>query len=92
MERIGDMSIGSYLELGREIHRQRLDRGLTQEELAHVAGVSRRWLGLLESGHPGAQLDKVFALLLALELKVDLIDAPPRDNAALLAIVDNQEW
>lgn len=37
-------------ELGHEIRRARLARGMTQAELASVAGISRPTLNLLESG------------------------------------------
>lgn len=38
-------------ELGSRLARRRLDRNLTQSELAHEAGVSRATIERLEAGH-----------------------------------------
>ncbi len=45
--------------------------GLTQAELAASARVSRRWLSLFENGKtPGAELSRVLAVLVVLEVDV----------------------
>lgn len=45
--------------------------GLTQEQLAREARVSRRWLSLFENGRtPGAELSKVLAVLVVLGVDV----------------------
>lgn len=84
--------IGTVDDLGRTIERARLDQGLTQAQLAALAGVSRRWLGQVESGHPGAQIDKILFVLRALGLRLDVSPAPVIDNSALEALVAHQEW
>ncbi|MEL4359225.1 MULTISPECIES: helix-turn-helix domain-containing protein [unclassified Luteococcus] len=87
------MDIRNHIELGREVARLRAARGLTQAELAAQAHVSRRWLIQVESGHPGAQVDKLFAVLRALSVHVDLIEhQAPAGSQELLALVENQEW
>lgn len=88
------MDIRTPLELGRHLADLRTGQGLTQAELAKGAGVSRRWLIQVEAGHPGAQLDKLFAVLASLAVHVDLVAHERRPAGAdeLLALVENQEW
>jgi transcriptional regulator with XRE-family HTH domain len=78
--------------MGRLVASRRLELGLTQEELAERAGVSRNQIQNIErnrnnskdpaTGRPGpanARLDTVFRLAAALDLSVaELIDAEPR--------------
>ena len=59
-------------QLGMEVRRLRLAAGLTQAGLAQRAGVSRRWLGQLERGHPRAEADKLMRVIRALGLSVRL--------------------
>ncbi len=59
-------------QLGMEMRRLRLAAGLTQAGLAQSAGVSRRWLGQLERGHPRAEADKLMRVVRALGLSVRL--------------------
>ena len=66
-------------QLGMEMRRLRLAAGLTQAGLAQragvsrrCAGVSRRWLGQLERGHPRAEADKLMRVIRALGLSVRL--------------------
>jgi putative transcriptional regulator len=54
-------------ELGGRIARLRLDRNLTQQQLADEAGVSRHTLLRLEDGH-GVTLSALVRVLRALEL------------------------
>lgn len=87
------MDVGNHIELGREVQRVRTQQGLTQADLAAAAGVSRRWLGQLESGHGGAQVDKVFAVLRALQVRLRFVEnVVPADSSDLAALLDNQEW
>ena len=59
-------------QLGMEMRRLRRAAGLTQAGLAQRAGVSRRWLGQLERGHPRAEADKLMRVIRALGLSVRL--------------------
>lgn len=63
-------------ELGARIRERRVARGLTQEQLAGRAGVSRQWLVRLESGHPGAELGRVLWVLRALDAGIAVQDRP----------------
>jgi len=53
--------------LTERLVRHRLNRNLTQEELARAAGISRRTLARLEAGKP-TQLDSFLRVLFALGL------------------------
>lgn len=46
----------------------RLTQGLTQQDLAQVAGVSRQWIVALEKGAPRAEIGRVLEVLRALGL------------------------
>jgi DNA-binding XRE family transcriptional regulator len=67
--------------LGAQIRAHRRDRGLTQEELATLAQISRRTLISMEQGK-SAELSKVFAVLRALDLRMS-IDRAPLDGFGL---------
>ncbi|MGP5163753.1 helix-turn-helix domain-containing protein [Arthrobacter rhombi] len=56
--------------VGERIRSARKRRGWTQLELAREAGVSRKFLGDLEAGHPGASLGLTLIVLNKLDLNV----------------------
>ena len=59
-----EYEIRRVLELGVFVRRLRESKGMTQAGLAERAGVSRRWLVMLENGrNPGAPLDKIIDTL-----------------------------
>lgn len=55
-------------ELGGRFAKARLNRNLTQAELAERAGVSKRTIERLEAGHAATQLSSIIRLCRALEL------------------------
>lgn len=55
-------------QFGMEVRRLREAAGLSQEQLAELSGVSRRWVGRLERGHVGAELGNIMRLTRALGL------------------------
>ncbi len=55
---------------GPEIKRTRKDKGYTQKQLADLTGTSPKFISDVENGKATVQLDKVFDLLLVLDLKV----------------------
>lgn len=61
---------------GSAIRQARLDRRMTQAELATKAGVGRPWLSELESGKRRAELGRALMVLGALELAITLTPAP----------------
>jgi y4mF family transcriptional regulator len=60
--------------LSRAVRARRAELGLTQTELADLAGASRRFVHALEAGKPTLQLDKVLAVLKVVGL--DLVLEP----------------
>lgn len=63
-------------QLGAEVRRVRRSQGLTQDDLALAAGVSRRFVLEVERGKPTSQVGKVLHLLAILGVRVRL-DPPP---------------
>jgi transcriptional regulator with XRE-family HTH domain len=77
-------------ELGHEVRKARLARGLTQAELAATAGVSRETLNLLENGlvrELGVR--KILALLdkLGLDLAIEQHEQPRRPDYVRMACI-----
>lgn len=59
------------IDVAQVVISARRSAGLTQAQLAASAGVSRRWLSMFENGRtPGAELSKVLAVLVVLEVDV----------------------
>lgn len=67
-------------ELGSLVRERRHDLHLSQQQLAHLAGVSRPWLVAVEAGHQRAELGKLLALLAELGLTLDLSPIPSRES------------
>ncbi|MFB9651917.1 helix-turn-helix domain-containing protein [Pseudarthrobacter oxydans] len=57
-------------DAGRFVRERRLSLHLTQAQLATKAGVSRKFVAALESGHPRAELGKTMQVLTAVGLRV----------------------
>lgn len=68
--------------LGAELRRYRAAAGLTQQQLAERSGVSRRWIGLCEKGHPRAELGNLMRVARALGLAVRFDPQPSADRQA----------
>jgi HTH-type transcriptional regulator/antitoxin HipB len=58
--------------LGNAIRARRKELGLRQVELADLAGVSERFVYMVENGKQSVQLDKVVAVLTALGLHLGI--------------------
>lgn len=58
--------------LAGEVRSRRIALGLTQRDLADMAGVSERFVRFIEQGKPSIQLDSLLAVLdtLGLELRI----------------------
>ncbi len=65
-----EIRINTPATAGALIRHQRLNQGWTQQALAGTAGVSRKFLIDLESGHDRAELGKTMAVLAALGLSL----------------------
>ena len=57
-----------YIAFGRRIRFFRRERGLTQEQLAELAGLSASFLGHIERGSRVASLDTLMRLCRAMEI------------------------
>ena len=78
------MNVHNARDLGAAAREKREALGLTQQALADAAGVSREWLLGFEGGKPGVSLFRVFTVLHALHLTVDLSDSTEVDEDTLL--------
>lgn len=65
--------------LGRNLRRLRLERRMTQEELAHETGLRQAWVSEAESGKNNVTLDNLQKVAVALRVRVvDLLDETMR--------------
>src|SRR4029450_3195477 len=71
------MRLTSVGDLGLYVRDRRRRLGMTQNDLAALAQVSRRWLSDLEAGKPTAEIGLVFKLLHALGLTLEASSAQP---------------
>ncbi|MBX3095070.1 MAG: helix-turn-helix transcriptional regulator [Cryobacterium sp.] len=55
---------------GRRVRAARLERGLSQEALAHAAGLDRSYVGQVERGERNVTLDNIYRLAGALKVHV----------------------
>lgn len=74
-------AIRSTDDFGRTIADLRVQRGLTQEELARHSGISRNYLAQLETGLTVAMVDRVLRLLRRLDAEVTVSVRAPADDA-----------
>ena len=65
--------IQSTIDIGQQIQSARKKQGLSQEELAMLANVGRRFVVELEQGKATAQIGKVLQVLHALGLGVQVV-------------------
>ncbi|MEI7054718.1 type II toxin-antitoxin system Y4mF family antitoxin [Nocardioides sp. CCNWLW239] len=76
---------------GSAVRAARRRAGLTQGDLAHRAGVGRRFVVDVEAGHPRAELGKALALLEVLDVYLAPTQlspiAPPLEDVDLDAVL-----
>lgn len=73
-----ESNIDTPAAAGALIRAQRMNQGWTQQVLADAAGVSRKFLIDLESGHKRAELGKTMAVLAALGISLSTTTPIPR--------------
>ena len=49
--------------LGQVIQQSRMQRGLSQRDMAHLLGISQKWVWEMEQGKPGLLMDRLFMIL-----------------------------
>ncbi len=55
---------------GSNVRALRSQHGLTQEKLAHIAGINRAYMGEIERGNVSPTLNKMTQISKALEIKL----------------------
>ena len=73
------MRITNPADMGRVVQGRRLALGMTQAELASLAGVSRTWIVGLEAGRQRAELGLVLRILFVMDLALDSFVQPEPD-------------
>ncbi|MFT4136424.1 helix-turn-helix domain-containing protein [Microbacterium sp.] len=66
------MRVRTVRELGGLVRERREALGWSQQALSERAGTSREWIVRLEAGKPGVRMDRVFDVIGALGLVVEL--------------------
>ncbi len=67
--------------LGEAVARLRVDRGLTQDELADALGVTRRYIYEIESGRPNLFATRLFEALRELGAHIELVPIERDDDS-----------
>lgn len=65
--------------IGHVVHAKRKNSGLTQQQLADRAGVSRKWISELENGKSSAELRPILDVLQAMGFTLQLAHLPTPD-------------
>ena len=77
---MSQMMIRSVGDFAAAVRGRRKDLGMSQDELATRAGVSRKWVYEFEAGKPGAELSFILRVLDALGFALGL-EAGPKTHA-----------
>lgn len=77
-----EAGITTWERLGTVVREARTSRGLTQQQLAEAAGVSRAWLVRVEAGHRRAEIDQLLKVLGALDLTLAVKERQHSEGAA----------
>ncbi|KRE78952.1 helix-turn-helix transcriptional regulator [Arthrobacter sp. Soil762] len=78
-------------QLLSEVRSRRISLGLTQQDLADLAGVSERFVRFVEQGKPSVQLDSLLAVLDAVGLELRLATRTSKNARALEGHVSGHE-
>jgi transcriptional regulator with XRE-family HTH domain len=76
MEKRGKAKVSARVRFAQRLRLQRLDRGLSQEELADQAGLHRTYIGSVERAERNISIDSMERLAQALGLDVSDLLAP----------------
>ena len=60
----------AHAALGRAVRRLRIERGLSQEDLAHLSRMDRTWVGGIERGEKNPSYEKLVDLATALDMRI----------------------
>jgi y4mF family transcriptional regulator len=81
------VQIRTATDVGALVRHTRRQQGISQEDLAARAGVTRRWVSALESGKARVELALVLATLDALGLELIAEEAPTGSAVDLDAVL-----
>lgn len=76
------MRVRSIRDMAAAVRGRRHDLGLSQVELASLAGVSRKWVSEFEAGKSTAEFGLVLRVLDALALRLELHEATSTQAAS----------
>ncbi|MFN7097192.1 MAG: type II toxin-antitoxin system Y4mF family antitoxin [Gammaproteobacteria bacterium] len=65
----------AIITISQKIRQRRIDIGMTQEQLALIAGVGRDFIIQLENGKPGVAFGKVCRVLHVLGLSLSIMES-----------------
>lgn len=82
------MKLNSVQDIAAAVRGRRQALGLSQGELASMAGVSRDWMNYFEGGKPTVELSHVLRVFDALGLRLDLDEGGPREDDPAASPVD----
>jgi HTH-type transcriptional regulator / antitoxin HipB len=77
--------------MASEVRARRVRLGLTQQQLADMAGVSERFVRFVEQGKPSVQLDSLTAILETLGLELRLATRTSQAAHALTGQAGDRE-
>lgn len=85
------MNVDSIRDLAVTLRGQRIERGLTQAQLAERCGVSRKTINLIEAGRSMPSFDLLFRLIDSLDLTLSVTprQAPQQVSDANLVDLDD---
>lgn len=72
-------------QLGTLIQHSRKARGMSQTELAQLAGLRQEMVSKIERGQPGSRIASIYELLAALDLEMNI---GPRTRSSSADIMD----
>lgn len=75
------MTIRSIRDIAAAVRGRRKELGLSQDQLAKRAGVSRKWISEFEAGKPTAELGLVLRVLDELGFRLELREGSDTDAA-----------
>ena len=70
----------AHAALGRAVRRLRIERGLSQEDLAHLSRMDRTWVGGIERGETNPSYEKLMDLATALDVRISELIAEADDG------------
>ncbi|TML25802.1 MAG: helix-turn-helix transcriptional regulator [Actinobacteria bacterium] len=70
----------AHAALGRAVRRLRIERGLSQEDLAHLSRMDRTWVGGIERGEKNPSYEKLMDLATALDVRISELIAEADDG------------